>query len=282
MDELLRRHQAGKMSCLMAGEGQPFLLLHGIPGSAFAWGGAGKLLAEQYQIIIPDLLGFGQSHLALDDDYYMESQAAGLRTVLDALNIKRFYLGGHDFGGPVAITLLRLFPDLVVKGLVLSATNMFTDTYIPPPLRVAGVPQLNKLVFKAIAGNRIGLRLMYLAATQEKQEASWEKFKRHLTPSGMNFTWRIFQRSLVDLKTNYQAIEAMLPQLNLPTLILWGDKDPFFAVSVAQRTQQTIPGSTLKIYENTGHFVPEERPAAVAQDIKNFFENQEREKPYVS
>lgn len=271
MDKILDRSKEGEISFLRGGEGEPFLFLHGIPGSAFVWEKVGAILATHFQVIAPDLLGFGQSGVP-HDDYYMETQAEALGQFLANQKIKSFYLCGHDFGGPVAVTLMRLFPNLPVKGLVLSATNMFTDTYVPPPLRVAGVPWLNTLVFKAMAGNSLGLRLMYLAATQDKQAASWEKFKRHLTPSGMNLTWRIFQRSLADLKTNYQAVEAMLPQLNLPTLILWGDKDPFFAASVAERTRQAIPGSTLKIYKNTGHFVPEERPICMAQDIKEFFE----------
>lgn len=270
MLESLNRHKTGDISFLSAGEGEHFLLLHGIPGSAFAWEEVGKHLANHYQVIIPDLLGFGQSSMA-KDDFYMENQATVLNRFLNDLGITSFFLGGHDFGGPVAITLMRLFPDLEIKGLLLSATNMFTDTYIPPPLRVANVPFLSTPFFKAMVGSRIGLRMMYLVATKEKTEATWEKFKRHLTSSSIDLTWRIFQRSLADIKTNYRAVEDMLPRILIPALILWGENDPFFATSVAERTHQAIQGSTLKIYKNTGHFVPEERPVLVAHDVMEFF-----------
>jgi len=165
---------------------------------------------------------------------------------------------------------MRMFPDLSINGLVLSATNVFTDTYIPPPLRIASVPFLNTIFFKAMAGNRIGMRVMYLSATKEKSEASWEKFERHLTPSGIDFARRIFQSSLSDLKTNYRQIEDMMPSIAIPTLILWGENDPFFAISVGERTHHAIKGSNLKIYEHTGHFVPEEQPSRVARDIMDF------------
>ena len=265
----LSRLENGKISYLSAGEGEPFLLLHGIPGSAFAWEKVGQHLAERYQVIIPDLPGFGQSE-KLQDDYYMEGQARALNKFLDTIGIKHLYLGGHDFGGPVAITLMRLFPELQINGLVLSATNMFTDTPVPPPLKVASVPVLGDMTFKVMVGNRLGLRMIYLAATRQKDAVTWDEFKRHLTPSGIALTRQIFQRSLADLKTNYQPIEELLPQIEVPTLVLWGDSDPFFPTPVAKRTAQAIGGAALKIYPHTGHFVPEEQPNSVAQDIVDF------------
>ncbi len=272
MSKELERFKEGEMSFLKGGEGEPFLLLHGIPGSAFTWESAGMLLADHYQVIIPDFLGFGQSDPP-KDDYYMETQALGIKKLLDKLGIKKLFLGGHDFGCPVSLTFMRLFPDLKINGLVLSATNVFKDTYIPPSLRIASIPLLNTIVFKAMVGNRMGIKMMYQNATKEKTALPWERFEKHLTPSGMDLTRRIFQRSLSDLKKNYQAIEDMLPNIRVPTLILWGEKDPFFANSVGKRIQQAIPGSSLEIYEHTGHFVPEEQPARVAHDIMNFFGN---------
>jgi pimeloyl-ACP methyl ester carboxylesterase len=221
-------------------------------------------------VIIPDLLGFGHSDLP-KGDYYIDAQAAAIGELLADLGIESLYLGGHDFGGPVALTLMRLFPELEIKVLVLSSTNVFTDTHVPLPLRVAKVPILNTAFFKAMVGNRVGLRMMHLAATKTKAEASWQRFSLHLTPTGIDMTRRIFQRSLADLKANYRAVEEMLPRIASPTLILWGANDPFFSASVGERVREAIPGSALKVYERTGHFVPEERPTSVARDIVCFF-----------
>lgn len=266
---LTRRKERG-ISLLEGGEGDPFLLLHGIPGSSFTWSTVGEQLANHYRVILPDLPGFGQSDLP-GEDYYMEAQAWGIKRTLDGLGIRELYLGGHDFGGPVVLTLVRLFPELSVKGLVLSATNVFTDTYIPPPLRMARVPLVNTLFFKMLVGNRVGMRMMFQVATVEKRQAPWEDFKRHLTPSAIDLTRRIFQRSLADLRSNYQAVENSLAYLAIPTLVIWGTDDPFFGPSVGQRTHQAVQGSVLKLYEHTGHFVPEEKPYLVAQDILSSF-----------
>lgn len=270
MGESLTRREERGISFLTGGAGDPFLLLHGIPGSALTWETVGELLAPHYRVIIPDLAGFGRSEPS-GEDYYMEAQAKAVKGVLDRLGISELYLGGHDFGGPVGLTLMRLYPAVNVKGLALSATNTFTDTYVPPPLRIARVPLIGAMFFKMMVGNRAGMRMLHAAATVQKKEASWEKFERHLTPSALDLTRRIFQRSLADLESNYHAIEDLLVRLVTPTLVLWGAEDPFFGTLVGERVHRTIRGSALKIYERTGHFVPEERPHLVARDIVDFF-----------
>jgi len=264
--ELRRRTERG-VSFLEAGQGTPVVLLHGIPGSALAWAAVGARLAGDCRVVIPDLAGFGQS-AAPAGDYYMEAQARAVRELLARLDIGELVLGGHDFGGPVALTLLRLHPELRVRGLILSATNLFTDTPVPPPLRLARVPGIGPAMFRLMAGTRVGLWLMYQAATAGKSQATWARFRCHLTAGGMDLTWRIFQRSLADLETNYRPIEALLPGLDLPALVLWGDRDPFFAVSVGERSHRAIPGSVLRVLPGTGHFVPEEQPDRVAAEIR--------------
>ncbi len=264
------QHKDGQISYLRGGKGTPFILLHGIPGSSQAWSAVAPLLAENFDVIVPDLVGFGASDPP-DGDYYMESQALALLRLLERLGIHKAYLGGHDFGGPVALTLMRLGTWFRVEGLFLSATNLFTDTYIPPPLRLARFPIIGSLFFWAMAENRMGIRMLHFQAVANKSAIPWKEFRNHLTSSGLNLTRRIFQRSLADLKLNYGDIEASLPHIRVPTLILWGDRDPFFAVNVGERTCRAIPGSVLKILPGTGHFVPEENGKEVARQILEFF-----------
>lgn len=270
MNPVFTRHKEYGISFLKGGNGKPFLLLHGIPGSVISWEKVGFLLQNRYQVIIPDLLGFGESDFP-KGDYYMENQARYIRELLRHLGITNLYLGGHDFGGPVALTLMRLFPDLEIRGLVLSGTNVFTDTYIPPPLRIAKVPILGKIFFKIMAGNIFGLWMMYQQAFKNKSKNSWKRFKKHLTAGCMEFTAKIFHKSLADLKSNYKELEDMLPRIAVPTIVLWGALDPFFSVSVGERTHKAINNSAFRIYDDTGHFVPEERPTEVAADIIKFF-----------
>jgi pimeloyl-ACP methyl ester carboxylesterase len=274
MTKTLTRNKSGRISYLEGGAGVPILFLHGIPGSAYSWETAAQnLLAKypgQYSVLLPDLLGFGESDSARED-WYMEGQARALAGMLKRLHILDLYLAAHDFGGPVALTLLRLHPQLQLRRLILSATNLFTNTPIPLPLRSAGLPILGNMVYGAMAGSRFGFRMMYQFAALNKKAVTWNDLRRHVTPHGMASTAKIFQHSLADLSGNYGAVESYASQLKTPTLVLWGDHDPFFPVSVAKRSASITPDAMLKIYKATGHFVPEERTSEIADDIAEFF-----------
>ena len=277
MPPSLSRHEHAGLHYFRGGSGPPLLLLHGLPGSSHTWRSAGRLLAAHYDVIVPDLGGFGDSAplddeaLHLDHDFYMEAHAEALHRLLDCLDVDTLYLGGHDFGGPVGLTLLRLFPRYTARGLVLSATNLFTDPHVPLPLRVANVPLLGTAAFRLLAGTRPGLRLLYRAAVQNRSAFPIREFDRHLTASGLNQTWRIFHRSLANLEDSYRDVEALLPRLDVPTIVLWGDRDPFFPVDAATRLVEALPDATLSIFEDTGHFVPEERPEMTAGHTDDFF-----------
>jgi pimeloyl-ACP methyl ester carboxylesterase len=118
-----------------------------------------------------------------------------------------------------------------------------------------------------MAGNRLGLRLLYQRALRNQEDLPWKEFRRHLTRSGVARTRAIFRHSLVNLKAHHQPVEEMLSRIAAPSLIVWGDEDPFLAVPVAERLRATLPDAVLKVYAYTGHFVPEERPIETAEDI---------------
>ena len=276
MAAMLSRHEHRGLSYLRGGDGVPLLLLHGIPGSAHSWAATGRHLASHYDVVIPDLSGFGHSEengqrLHLDHEFYLEAYAETVRGLLDEIDVESFYLGGHDFGGSVALTLIRLFPECTPKGLVLAATNLFADASLPWPLRLAGVPGLGTVFARLAAGTRLGLRLLYWAAVRNKATFETADFERHLTPSGIEQTRRILQRSVVGRREKYEAIEAFFPHLDVPTLVLVGDRDPFLSVEEAERLVDALPDATLTVFKETGHFVPEERPDGVAWHVADFF-----------
>jgi len=267
MDERLHRRRGAGLSFLMGGDGEPLLLLHGAPGSSQTWQKVGIKIASRFRIIIPDLMGFGASDPPPDDGTSLEAYAKSIRVLLSYLQIESLYLGGHDFGAAVAVTLMRLYPEVNVRGLVLSANNFFTDTQTPFPMSMARWPILNNLFAWGMAGNRLGLRVLYESAAYNKEDAVWRDFRHHLTGGGIRLTRRMMQHALTDFAHDNVALEAALPELACPTLLLWGDDDPFLTVEAGERLLATLPDATLKVYAYTGHFVPEERPLECAEDI---------------
>ncbi len=257
----------------MGGDGEPLLLLHGIPGSSQSWQKVGVKLASRYRVIIPDLLGFGASDAPVNG-FYLQEQAEAVRALVNYLHIDRFYLGGHGFGGLLAVTLMRRYPELRIRGLILSAVTLFAGTAMPLSLRLANAPGLNSLFAWGVAGNYLGLRVLYDAAVHNKEEARWRDFRRHFTRASINFTRRIVQRNLAELRTGNAPVDAMLPNIDCPALLLWGDDDPISTVRVGERLRAGLPDALLKIYAYTGHFVPEERPVETAEDIVLRFHDQ--------
>ena len=264
------RHKLGSLSYQECGRGTPFLLLHGLSETSRSWQAVALLLAPHFRVIAPDLLGFGASDLP-SEDVYMEDQALAVKALLAELRIKSAFVAGHDFGGPVAMTLLRLAPELQVHGIVLSNTNMFTDTNVPPPLRVAGVPLLGWLAYRIMAGSRFGLWMTYRMAIARKRDLSWREFSRDMDARSLRLTQRVFQRSLADLPGNYQAVQDQLKQTRSPGLVLWGDRDPFFNLDVGRRTAQAMPNAQFRTLAGAGHFGPQECPRDYAAAIIDAF-----------
>lgn len=241
------------------------LLLHGIPGWRGTWHAAGAILAQSCNVIVPDLLGFGNSAEPAKG-CHAEGQASALAALLDSLDLKSVHVAGFDYGGPVALCLLRRHPKRI-ETLTLLATNAFRDTPIPPPLKIAKVPMLGEAAFRVIMG-KTGLSMMWFAAVRDKKAFPRDRYRQALEfPAGVRWTRQIFINSLRHLDALYRPIEESLSSITVPTTVIWGDADPFFPVSVGKRTTAAIPGARYLEFTQCGHFVPEEQPSQVASAI---------------
>lgn len=260
------------MSFVVGGQGTPFVLIHGMPGCGLRWEPVGRKLAEHYQVIIPDLLGFGESGTA-GDDYYMEGQARALKALLDGSRVDELYLGLHDFGVPVGLTLIRLFPDLNVKGLVICDAHVFSDTFRQAPfsLRVGAALGRRQTFTHFLFGTELGLRMMHNLYTKNKIAFPWARFRSEINPQSMETAARIAMRIGEHFVEDYEAVESVLLNLTARTLILWGASDPVALPTTARRLNYVIRHSAVKVYEDSGHFLPEERPEEVARDIIAYF-----------
>jgi len=150
--------------------------------------------------------------------------------------------------------------------MTLAATNLFPDTPIPGPLRIAGVPILGDLFFRMAFG-RWGLSAMWLGAVADRTAFPYRRHRAALrSRRGVSWTRRVLHASLRDLPGLYAGVERAARALRIPALVLWGDQDPFFPARVGERTAAAL-GVELQVLRGCGHFVPEERPDEVAAGI---------------
>lgn len=250
--------------CLGSGEAT-VVLLHGIPGSGRSWREVADALAPEIRVVVPDLIGFAGSARSDDIDVlHALGQASALEEVLLHLGAHRWIVVGHDFGGPVALTLARRRPELV-GALGLLATNTFGDTPIPFPLSAVTLPVLGRPAGRMLL-SRPSLRWMIRQGVGRPRpridvEAAVGDRSQHRAIR------LIFETSLTRLADLYGPIEEGLRGIDVPTLVGWGERDPFFSVQQGRRTASTIPAARFRLYQGAGHFLPEERPAEVASDL---------------
>lgn len=252
------------MAYVDAGEGPPVLLLHGFPTSSFLWRREIWLLAQRARVIAPDLIGYGNSDKPADVDLSEQAQAGYVRELLEELGIGELAVVGHDLGGAVA-QMVVLDGGLDVGSLVLVDTACF-DAW-----PVQGVRMLQEIPAGEEAADLVEkvIRLTFdlgVAHEGRVDEAALESYLDPWTrdpPAFFRAARAITGRGLADREDELAAITA-------PTLVIWGEDDPFLDSELAERLGEAIPASAVALLPGCSHFVTEDAPATVGPLIYEY------------
>lgn len=246
-----------------AGSGEPIVLLHGIPTSSRLWDFAGADLANDFDVIAPDLVGFGESAKPLDRDVSVSAQADLLPGLLDALGLERATVVGHDIGGAVAQILAVRRPDRLAR-LGLADSVCFDSWPIPPMVALQrSAPLVAKLPPGWVAG------ALGAALKRDLPERAHEPLDASLAAWDRGGdSLEAFFRNVQALDSSHtQAIASDLGGIEAPVHIVWGAADQFQKPEWAPRLRDAIPGATLRLVD-CGHFVPWERPDELSAEIR--------------
>ncbi|GAW37361.1 haloalkane dehalogenase [Roseovarius sp. A-2] len=258
-----------RIAYLDEGAGPPLILLHGIPTSSLLWRKVIPVLAQTHRVIAPDMLNYGQSDKPERADVSIAAQARLLVGLMDALGLGRVDLAAHDIGGGVAQIVAVRCPERLNR-LVLANAICFDSWPIPEfePLQETGAEtEISVDAFDKM------LRDFLPQGVAVPDQLTGEAIDIMLQPwrgeDGKAALFRNFRR----LDPEYtMAIARELEKLDLPTLVLWGDKDPFQKPDYAQRLADTIPGARLEWISGAAHWIMEEQPQAVADHIARFLD----------
>jgi len=259
------RVSAGELACVDVGEGPPVLLLHGFPTSSLLWRREVMLFASRMRVIVPDLLGYGESDKPRGADLSEPAQAAYAGELLQGLGIDELAIVGHDIGGGVAQLLALDESGVRVKALVLLDSPAFDAWPIEGVRLIQGaLPEQETARF---VEDLIRLRFdLGMAHRERLDEATLQEYVRPWRDEPAAF----FRAARGIVGKGPSGREGELAALDLPALILWGEEDPFLGVELADRLQESMPGSTLALLPGCSHFVGEDAPQTVGPLIMEF------------
>jgi pimeloyl-ACP methyl ester carboxylesterase len=261
----------------VAGEGRLLLLVHGMAGSAMTWRHVMPALAERFRVLAPDLLGQGESDKPRAE-YSLGAHANMLRDLLDALGHDRATVVGQSLGGGVAMQFAHQFPERCERLVLVDSGGLGREvTFYLRMLTVPGFETVFPLFCTPRlrdAGNRLAgwLGRRGMPSTPAGQEV-WRSYASLADPASR----RAFFRSLHDvIDFGGQALSGLgrlYRAAQLPTLVVWGAKDPFIPVSHARAAHEAIPGSRLEIFEGVGHYPHCEAPERFVQVLVDFIDS---------
>ena len=269
---------------LRAGRGLPVVLLHGWPEYAGTWKYNLPALSEHFDVIAPELRGFGQTQTKgarRDGGSPPQLLARDLRDFADALGLEQFAIVSHDVGAVVAQTFTLAHPDRV-SGLFFfncpypgigkrwGDAEHFSETWYQ---QFHQKPFAAELIGSSRAACRIYMKAMlgHWSHDRETFEADLEDWVDNMMRPGNlqgGFDWYVgmsgFRRRLI------RDAAPPMPKITAPAHFFWGVHDPVLRIEWSDLLGDYFENYTVTRAENAGHFVHYEQPELANAEMIKF------------
>jgi 3-oxoadipate enol-lactonase len=234
------------------GKGTPLVLLHGYPLDHHLWGEIVPLLKDPFDLLIPDLRGFGESSI-IETTYTMNDFASDIAGLLEQLGIQKAAIAGHSMGGYVALAFARLYPERM-NGLALVSSQVLAD---PPDRKEGRYKSAAEVAEKGIGG---------------VVEAMTSKFTSD--PHCQEFARKTMERQqpaayIGALKAMAERADStsLLATLKYPVVVVHGDADLLIPIVRAREVKASLPESYLVEIKSAGHMPMCEAPEETAKAL---------------
>ena len=262
-----------ELSYLSGGEGPVLLLVHGMAGTCENWSEVIEPLARRHTVIAPDLPGHGLSEGGRGD-YSLGSLASGLRDLLLVLGHERATLVGHSLGGGIAMQFSYQFPEMVERLVLVSSGGLGPD--VSPILRAAALPGADIFIAATAGtgqkvGGAIGRGLSAVGIEPAADIAEVARGYASLAEPRRRKAFLATLRAVVGTEgQRVSASDRLYLAEEIPILIVWGSRDPIIPVRHGEDAHRALAGSTLEIFEGTGHMPQVEQPGHFIAVLEHF------------
>jgi len=235
------------------GKGTPLVLLHGFPLDHHIWDKVVPLLENNFDLIIPDLRGFGES-TTVETPYTMEDLASDIAGLLDQLGIKESAVAGHSMGGYIALAFARNYPEKV-KGLGLIATQALAD---PQERKEGRYKSVADVAEKGIGG------VVDVMTTKFTSDEKLQEFARKSMEEQQPAAY------IGGLKAMAERLDStsLLASMEYPVVIVHGKADALIPFERGQEMKDAIPHAHFVEIEDAGHLPMLEAVQETADGLK--------------
>jgi pimeloyl-ACP methyl ester carboxylesterase len=237
--------------------------LHGAPSSSADF----IPFLERGGGIAVDLQGFGRSGKGGHLEYSLDALAGVVERLLDARELERVAVVGHQWGGAVAVVLARRSPERVQRLALIDPVPLLPGVRLPRLARVLRTAGLGELALGAV-GRPVLARILRRGAvtagawTQQRLDEVWSEFDQG--------TQRALLR--VHRASGEDELAAAgghgLASVQAPVLILWGEHDPWLDPSYAEAYARALPAATAEVVAAAGHWPWLDRPEVIERVVE--------------
>jgi pimeloyl-ACP methyl ester carboxylesterase len=252
------------------------LLLHGFPTSSHMFRDLIPMLADQFNVVAPDLPGFGRSDMPPHDryQYTFENLAKVIARFTEVIDFGRFAVYIFDYGAPTGLRLAVQHPERV-SAIISQNGNAYVEGLSE------GWDPIRAYWNEPSEANRTNLRKFLAPGTTEWQYTHGVADIARVSPDGYSLDNFYLARPgadevQLDLFGDYKSNVAMYPTFQEyfrkqkpPLLAVWGKHDPFFLPPGAEAFKRDLPTATVRFFD-TGHFALETHCAEIGAEIRNF------------
>jgi pimeloyl-ACP methyl ester carboxylesterase len=250
---------------LEGGKGETVLLIHGFALNKDAWVPFAKHL-QGFHLVIPDLSGFGESSQVPTDKYDIESQVKRLDRFMEELHLDTFHMAGQSMGGAYAATYAARHPQKVLTLALMDTAGA------PSPNKSELVRQLEQGKNLLLAANAEDFdRVMALVFVKRPPiSAPFKKVVVADMIAHAQFDKKIWN----DWHPERYTLAPVLPLIQAPVLIMWGDQDKITDIGGVAFLQKHLKHSQVAIVKDSGHAPMMEQPEESAQAYWGFLQEQ--------
>lgn len=241
------------------GTGDPLVLVHGTPFSSQVWRRIAPLLAQRWTVYFYDLIGYGMSEKAYNQDVSLAVQNELLTAMFNHWGVDRPEILCHDFGGATALRAYYL-NDLRYKRM-----TIFDPVAVAPwgsPF-VTHVRQFEAAFSGLPAYAHDALLRAYLQSAAHKKLTE-EALQIYMKPWQGEAGQPAFYRQIAQMDQKYtDQVESQYASLDCPTTLLWGEKDEWIPLERGHKLASMLTAGQITVIPDAGHLIQEDAPEAL-------------------